>query len=336
MQGAWFFLVLCNSLLLFQPLLIAANQLPRFQAYWESQLSYLYNDDELNNPWHIDLGNIDVGPLGYLGGPNVVTIDAADYCLGRACQEYFPDEFCSKYPPEGVPNKPRAVDDWGTKYNITSNMMTEGIKLIHERGGKVILAYGGTLTRSGIAAMSASSGEFAGDYARYTDWLVERIFKNIEDWDLDGVDFFFAGTYSDDLSGHGFNVAFHMMVIQKLRNLVGSSKTISYSTIRDPLYIYNMGHELAVIASCHTLLDYINIASYAFDSEAFECLERLGVPLSKVGILLTELPDVEKAQEAVKVVKEMGLSGINLFSINKENESYRGQFAKMVAEALYS
>ena len=35
---------------------LATTQLPRFQAYWESQLSYLYNDDELSNPWHIDLG----------------------------------------------------------------------------------------------------------------------------------------------------------------------------------------------------------------------------------------------------------------------------------------
>ena len=57
-------------------------------------------------------GNIDAGPLGYLGGPNVVTIDSADYCVA-SCQEDWPDEFCSKYPPEGVPNKPRAVDDWG-------------------------------------------------------------------------------------------------------------------------------------------------------------------------------------------------------------------------------
>ena len=38
------------------------ESLPRFQAYWESELSYLYNDDELNNPWHIDLGE-SLGPF---------------------------------------------------------------------------------------------------------------------------------------------------------------------------------------------------------------------------------------------------------------------------------
>ena len=103
--------------------------------------------------------------------------------------------------------------------------------------------------------MSTWSGDFAGDYTSYTDAPVQRIIKNIEDWDLDGVDFFFAGTYSDDLSDPGFNVAFHMKVIQKLRSLVGSSKSISYTTIRDPFSFQS--HELAVIASCHTLLDYI-------------------------------------------------------------------------------
>jgi len=165
---------------------------PRFTAYWESQLSYLYNDDELNNPWHIDLGNIDVGPLGYVGGPNVVTIDSADYCV-ELCQEHYQDEFCSKYPPEGVPNKPRVVDDWGTKYNITANMLEEGIKSIHQRGGKVILAYGGTLetdgVKSGITAMYGG-GAFTIETSIYAWKLANRIYKNIQDWDLDGVDFF--------------------------------------------------------------------------------------------------------------------------------------------------
>ena len=32
------------------------HALPQFEAYWESQESYLYNEDELHNPWYIDLG----------------------------------------------------------------------------------------------------------------------------------------------------------------------------------------------------------------------------------------------------------------------------------------
>ena len=68
---------------------------------------------------------VDVGPPGYIGGPNVVTIHAADFCT-TGCQEYYPDEFCSQYPPEGIPAKPRTIDDWGTKFNITANMMKKG------------------------------------------------------------------------------------------------------------------------------------------------------------------------------------------------------------------
>merc|ERR1712212_1012748 len=97
------------------PALAAA--LPRFEVHWESEKSY-EDVDPLLSPWHIRLGDIDVGPSGYLGGPNVVTIDSADYCV-QSCQE-----------------------DWRTKYNITGDLVAEGIKSIHERGGQVVLSYG--------------------------------------------------------------------------------------------------------------------------------------------------------------------------------------------------
>ena len=99
--------------------------LPRFEVYWESQNSFLYNDDEQHNPWYIDLDAIDAGAPGYFGGPNEVTIHAADFCT-TGCQEKYADEFCSQYPPEGIPAKPRTIDDWGTKFNITANMMKKG------------------------------------------------------------------------------------------------------------------------------------------------------------------------------------------------------------------
>ena len=145
-------------------------------------------------------GDINVGPPGYLGGPSVVTIDSADYCVS-SCQEDWPDEFCSKYPPEGVPNRPRVVEDWGTKYNITGKLMEEGIKSIHERVGQVLLSYGGrheafsdyamtSSSRSGISAQPGG-GEYnvVLSYGQATQ-LAERIHKNIQDWNLDGVDFY--------------------------------------------------------------------------------------------------------------------------------------------------
>ena len=55
----------------------------------------------------------------------MVTIHAADFCT-VGCQENYPDEYCSQYPPEGIPARPRTVDDWGTKFNITADMMKRG------------------------------------------------------------------------------------------------------------------------------------------------------------------------------------------------------------------
>ena len=170
-----------------------ALALPGFEVYWESQGSYSNNDDESHNPWNIDLRAVDAGAPGYVGGPNVVTIHAADYCTGYHCQESYPDEFCSKYPPEGIPARPGSVEDWGTKFNITANMMAEGIEKIHAAGGKVNLAYGGWFPEEPYDAQPGISAD--GDYedTRTASSLVARIVKNVGDWNLDGVDFIFAG-----------------------------------------------------------------------------------------------------------------------------------------------
>ena len=37
-------------------LITVVTPLPWFSVYWESQDSYMYNDDEQHNPWYIDLG----------------------------------------------------------------------------------------------------------------------------------------------------------------------------------------------------------------------------------------------------------------------------------------
>ena len=243
-------------------------------------------------------------------------------------------------------NKQRVVDDWGVKYNITANMIREGIRSIHERGGKVMLAYGGTLEhdtdigvrRSGIAAMGGGGKYFANENGGYANQLAYRISQNIQDWDLDGVDFFFAGELTTNWAEYpGYNVAYHRDVISAVRELVGPSKTISYSTTHQPFSSYSRSHEVAVIASCHPYLDYINIGgtNTVLSYEAIAQLEMFGVPLSKVGVVLVGLPKLEAVQDIAHQVKELGMSGINLFSINKENESYKGEYARMVAEALY-
>jgi len=319
-----------------------AVALPRFEVHWESEKSY-EDVDPLISPWHIRLGDINVGPPGYLGGPSVVTIDSADYCAGggglRWCQEYWPDEFCSKYPPEGVPNKPRVVEDWGTKYNITGDLMAEGIKSIHERGGQVLLSYGGRHGgRPGISA-EGGGGAYYTDESRYhAEHLAERIHDNIVDWNLDGVDFYHLAITPSGINGEfqkpGANAAYAMAVVRHLRGLVGNTKIISYSTLNstrdDP--------DIAIISSIHHYLDFITLTLFEpLGEEMLIELDFLGIPLSKIGIMMGFGRNLtsDAINQIVGQVKELGMAGVSLHSINWENSNFRGELAKTVAESLY-
>jgi len=289
----------------------------------------------------------------------VVTIHAADYCAYN-CQENYPDEFCSKYPPEGIPALPRTVEDWGTKFNITANMMTEGIEKIHAAGGKVNLAYGGSPYSAYGSGISADNYE---DFY-VASGLAHRIAKNIEDWNLDGVDFFFAGStegcmWSENpLASHcstkGSSVLFHYTVIKLLRRLLPSSKTISYTTNHSVDFVSKEGHDHchannnenpcgeanimeAVIAATHPFLDKFSFkAVKALDDENLDAMEVLGIPLSKLGaVFVNEDLDTPSSFEVMKAkiakIKERGLAGLSLFSINQENSRYRGEWARFVA-----
>jgi len=337
-------------LLLLLPAL--ATPLPRFEVHWESELSY-DDVDPLMSPWYIRLGDINVGPPGYLGGPNVVTIDSADYCV-EGCQEDFPDEFCSKYPPEGVPNKPRVVEDWGTKYNITGDLVAEGIKSIHERGGKVLLSYGGRhsltayTTRSGISAQGGGGEYYAVLNQRYAEHLAERIHKNIVDWDLDGVDFYnldVSNSYAWSGEGQdpGTSATYAMAVLRRLRKLVGNTKTISYSTISNYVFDsseYHFDPDTAIISAIHRYLDFITLTRVEpLSQEMLTDINFLGIPMSKIGIMMSQswedLPSSESISQIVGQVKELGLAGVSLFSINSENSEFRGALAARIAETLY-
>ena len=79
-----------------------------------------------------------------------------------------------------------------------------------------------------------------------------------------------------------------------------------------------------------------------FDEENLIMLSRHGVPLSKIGAMLYPSFDgpnghsEEQIAEWAHKIKTEGLAGFSLFSINMENGSFHGSFAKMVAEFLYS
>jgi hypothetical protein len=269
------------------------------------------------------------------------------------------------YPPEGVPAKPRTVDDWGTKFNITANMMRDGIDKIHAAGGKVNLAYGGRrMDREerypgqffGISAEVGGGGSTHYEDGPNAIALAERIVKNVEDWDLDGVDFFFTGpensvqyypTTSPYKTSPGGSAVYHYIAIKALRGLLPPGKTISYTTTHAVDFVNGepYGHATlseTVIAACHPFLDSISFhAEKALDYQNMEAMEALGIPLSKLGAVFVKegseqlLPSTVEMEAAVMTIKERGLGGLSVFSINQENNLFRGAWARMVAELLY-
>jgi len=313
--------------------------LPWFSVYWESQDSYMYNDDEQHNPWYIDLGDIHAGLPGNTAGPSTVNIAFADTCVS-ACQESYPDEFCSKYPPEGIPAKPRSVDDWGTKFNITSNMLTRDIPRLKSKGVKINLSYG----NDGLKPYAGGGIIEAYEDVRQADELARRMKENTKEWDLDGVDIFTLGVNDPGFTFFGKNAGFHNRVIKSLRSELPQEKTISYTIFSDPC------HDMApwdliwhpmndVIALSHKYLDFIYIK---LEPENEECVLNLlineyGVPASKIGWMM-EMDDKEEETMLflTNSVRERGLHGLSLFSVNKENNRYYGQFLEATAQELYA
>jgi len=320
-------------------LAVGGHTLPQFEAYWESQYSYLYNEDESHNPWYIDLGDIDAGPPGYLEGPSIVTIGFADICTDK-CQESYPDEFCSKYPPEGIPARPRTVEDWGTKFNITSNILTKGIAALKAKGTKINLSYG----TDGLGPKGGGGDNEAAEDISQARLLAERMAKNVADWDLDGVDIFTTGKYQA-ITWPGQSVGFHHQVFKSLRSLLPPEKTISYTIMhhsdRDTWHPMD-----AVIAVAHKYMDYINLQFIPEKEDSILGLltNDFGVPASKIGWMLNYWWHGDQYMEemqyqmgyAVNSIKQKGLRGLSFVSVNQEHNYYRGEFLKEIAETLYA
>ena len=97
-----------------------------------------------------------------------------------------------------------------------------------------------------------------------------------------------------------------------------------------------------VIAACHPFLDSFSFkAVKALDYQNLDAMEGLGIPLSKLGAVFVNegleevLPSTEEMEAAVMIIKERVLSGLSVFSINQENNVFRGAWARIVAELLY-
>jgi len=318
--------------------------LPQFEVYWESQYSYDNNNDEQHNPWYIDLGNINSGSQGNLQGPNIVTIAFADVCAAN-CQEDYPDEFCSKYPPEGIPHRPRTVDDWGTKFNITSEMMTKGIAELKSRGTEVHLSYG----IKGLKPLGGGGEYTAAEDSIQAERLVKRIAKNVADWGFEGVDIYTVANSEGLYTYHGLSASFHYYVFKKLRRALPREVTISYTLgdapRADPNFDWNPVEE--VVASAHRYLDYVNVhcpvnsMDLGLD-ETIEYLVSLGVPTYKIGWLMVHgfygSSFIDRWEEMMPVlvdsIRNRGLRGLSLFSVNMEIR-FHGEFLQKTAEYMY-
>ena len=93
------------------------------------------------------------------------------------------------------------------------------------------------LYRSGIGAQAGGGEYWSGLTERSAKHLAERIQRNLEDWDLDGVDFYYmdstpAAIWSGSHQDPGTSGAYALAVLMNLRRLVGNTKTITYSTSR--------------------------------------------------------------------------------------------------------
>ena len=122
-------------------------------------------------------------------------------------------------------------------------MLKEGIEKIHQRGGKVNLAYGGQYQARhwGISAEDGGGSRNIPEDSHQADRLAYRIANNVRDWNLDGVDFFFSGPtnhqfwFPEDSTwgtiDPGNSATYHFAVIKALRtDYLPAGKTISYTT----------------------------------------------------------------------------------------------------------
>ena len=151
------------------------------------------------------------------------------------------------------------------------------------------------LYRSGIGAQAGGGEYWSGLTERSAKHLAERIQRNLEDWDLDGVDFYYmdstpAAIWSGSHQDPGTSGAYALAVLMNLRRLVGNTKTITYSTSRFSASGYLYYTQMAIIATIHPYLDVINLDTYgALSQDQLADLELHNIPLSKIGLLTTRM-----------------------------------------------
>ena len=219
---------------------------------------------------------------------------------------------------------------------MTSNMLTAGIPILKAKGAKVHLSFG----MDGLVPYSGGGENPGTDNVHQARALATRMAKNVEDWDLDGVDIFTWGQWEAWFDKFGQSAAFHYFVFKFLREELPPQKTISYTIQKTQARTAEISpwHPMTVtIAAAHQYMDYINIGEGG-GNKIDLLIKELGVPAYKIGLLINydREMDLQGIDYYVSVLKEHGYRGLSFFSVNKEHNEYRGEFLKYIAQIMYT
>ena len=120
---------------------------------------------------------------------------------------------------------------------------------------------------SGISAENGGGSEHIPEDTASADQLARRIAKNVADWNLDGVDFFYNGVVqgfywvpkgyepSYTYVSPGSSAIYHVNVIRMLREFLPQHKTISYTTNLDVRF--RCTYDVNKYKSCGAIMDTV-------------------------------------------------------------------------------
>jgi len=252
-------------------------QKPYVETYWESWEAW----EKYPNDFGAFLKDVPAGPPGSCKGSNLINIAFGDYSGGVGGHE------------------------------TTDEIIREGIKAIHAKGGLVKIALGGALYNMGAYIKTVEQAtEFA-----------EKMLATQKDIGLDGMDL--------DVEDSGVGVDVQVAVIKETRRLLGPDFHISYTI---PATVAVLNPWMDTISRTVEELDAVNVMAYdyywggyTFDLDLGN-LMALGLPANKVvyGVMpghadaATEYVSVEDAMKIVDYSLEKGLGGVMTWDVNRD------------------
>lgn len=273
-------------------------ELPYNEAYWESWNREYYED------YASQLGELDVAKRGKGRGVNVVNIAFCDYTFSEDIEGRL--TLGSINEQVGPSGSPYSVDE-----------LKRDIATIHKKGGIVKLSFGGPAFPMGMVIRSE----------RDADDFVQKMAKAVEQFGFDGIDFVVEnGLIPAQLQTY---------LYKSCRAKLGGKKFISLTIPALAEYKEPYKSTLRAAARC---FDSINVMAYdlywdGYDfAQDLDGLLSLGVKKSQIvwGIMpgQQEDPDaftgVEEVQKIAQYVKDSGLRGVTIWSLNRDTDHRTG------------